>query len=97
MVNDVNAPWQDPMADPTARSFAQDARGIASAKQPTAPEWKKSVFNLSTTFGRITSLSIQEQRECLPIYKLRGPLVRAMQEVCDNKLTDKHVHIYMGY
>ncbi|KAI8051663.1 P-loop containing nucleoside triphosphate hydrolase protein [Syncephalis plumigaleata] len=80
MVNDVNAPWQDPMADPGERSFAQDARGIATAKQPNAPEWKKSVFNLSTTFGRITDLSIKEQRESLPIYKLREPLVRAMRE-----------------
>jgi ATP-dependent RNA helicase DHX8/PRP22 len=81
MVNDVNAPWQDPMADPSERSFAQDARGVASAKQPNAPEWKKSVFNLSTTFGRITNLSIKEQRESLPIYKLREPLIRAMREV----------------
>jgi ATP-dependent RNA helicase DHX8/PRP22 len=44
-------------------------------------EWKKATFNAATSFGRITSLSIQEQRESLPIYKLRNSLVQAIAEV----------------
>lgn len=79
---DVNTPWLDPMAGPDGRQFAQDARGSAAGSKPEQiPEWKKATFNNATTFGKVTSLSIQEQRESLPTYKLRSSLIEAIREV----------------
>ena len=44
------------------------------------PEWKKdSLVKTSSTPAR-TSLSIREQRESLPIYKLRDDLIKAIWE-----------------
>ncbi|CAO3590225.1 unnamed protein product [Absidia cylindrospora] len=76
---DVNTPWLDPMPEPGERQFAQDLRGVA-AKPNQIAEWKQKTFNSATSFGKITSLSIQEQRESLPIHKLRTPLVQAIRE-----------------
>ena len=73
---DVNTGWLDPMAQPDGRQFAQDARGTAAGGKPEqVAEWKKATFNNATSFGKITSLSIQEQRESLPTYKLRSSLI----------------------
>ncbi|RUS25213.1 P-loop containing nucleoside triphosphate hydrolase protein [Jimgerdemannia flammicorona] len=81
---DVNMPWLDPMPEPGDRQFAQDLRGIAtSTKTGQVPEWKAATFNKATSFGRITSMTIQEQRESLPIAKLRKLLVQAID---DNQL-----------
>lgn len=78
---DVNTPWLDPMSGPDGRQFAQDARGaVAGSKVEQVPEWKKATFNNATSFGKITSLTIQEQRESLPIYKLRTSLIQAIRE-----------------
>ncbi|KAG2187395.1 hypothetical protein INT44_005083 [Umbelopsis vinacea] len=77
---DLNQSWQDPMPEPGGRQFAQDLRGAAMSTKNTQSEWKKATFNNATSFGRITSLSIQEQRESLPIYKLRNALVQAIAE-----------------
>ncbi|OAD02309.1 hypothetical protein MUCCIDRAFT_164241 [Mucor lusitanicus CBS 277.49] len=78
---DVNTAWLDPMAGPAGRQFAQDARGSAAGSKPDqVPEWKKATFNNATTFGKVTSLSIQEQRESLPTFKLRSSLIQAIRE-----------------
>ncbi|KAF9162478.1 DEAH-box ATP-dependent RNA helicase prp22 [Actinomortierella ambigua] len=78
---DINKPWQDPMPEPGERHFAQDVRGtMASTKAGQMPEWKASTFGKATTYGRITDLSIQQQRESLPIYKLRQQLVQAVRD-----------------
>ncbi|KAJ3183797.1 DEAH-box ATP-dependent RNA helicase prp22 [Geranomyces variabilis] len=76
---DLSRPWADPMAQNTDRQFAQDVKGLGQAEE-NVPEWKKNTFNNSTTFGKITSLSITEQRESLPIYKLRSTIVKAVDE-----------------
>jgi ATP-dependent RNA helicase DHX8/PRP22 len=81
---DLNQSWQDPMPEPGGRQFAQDLRGAAMSTKNTQSEWKKATFNAATSFGRITSLTIQEQRESLPIYKLRNALVQAIAEVSDD-------------
>lgn len=79
---DFSTPWLDPMAGQQDKVFAQDARGaILGQKAGESSGWKESTFNKATTFGRITSLSIKEQRESLPIYKLRQPLLDAVREV----------------
>ncbi|KAJ2918386.1 hypothetical protein MD484_g1997, partial [Candolleomyces efflorescens] len=78
---DFSQPWLDPMSKDTDKVFAQDLRGnLLSQKAGAVPSWKESSFNKGTTFGEITSLSIQDQRRSLPIYKLRDPLLKAIDE-----------------
>ena len=78
---DMSTGWLDPMAQASEKMFAQDVRGqsrIQQAQQQS--EWKKHAFNKATTFGKITTLSMKEQRESLPIFKLREPLVQAIRD-----------------
>ncbi|CAG8568818.1 12806_t:CDS:10, partial [Cetraspora pellucida] len=78
---DINIPWLDPMPEPGERHFAQDLRGIAAGRKAgEVPEWKRETFNKTTSFGKVTSLSIQEQRQSLPIYKMRTQLINAIKE-----------------
>ncbi|CAG8708548.1 22624_t:CDS:2 [Dentiscutata erythropus] len=78
---DINIPWLDPMPEPGERHFAQDLRGIAAGRKAgEVPEWKRETFNKATSFGKVTSLSIQEQRQSLPIYKMRTQLISAIKE-----------------
>ncbi|KAG8959008.1 DEAH-box ATP-dependent RNA helicase prp22 [Tulasnella sp. 419] len=77
---DFNKPWLDPMAPTGERIFAQDVRGhILGQKAGEVPKWREETFNKGTTFGKITSLSIKEQRESLPIFKLKEPLLDAVR------------------
>ena len=78
---DFSTPWLDPMSSQQDKVFAQDMRSNLRHGQNDAPKWKEATFSKATTFGEITSLSIQEQRKSLPIYKLRGPLLEAIREV----------------
>lgn len=81
-VRDFSAPWLDPMAKDADKTFAQDLRGnLKGQKTADGTGWKESAFNKGTTFGAITSLSIQDQRKGLPIYKLRDPLLQAIADV----------------
>jgi len=77
---DVNQPWLDPMANPNDKTFASD-RKLDQAGQRSAqmPAWKAA--NKVSSYGKITSMSIQEQRKSLPIYKLRNELVQAIKTV----------------
>ncbi|KAF6766742.1 P-loop containing nucleoside triphosphate hydrolase protein [Ephemerocybe angulata] len=78
---DFSQPWLDPMSKDTDKVFAQDARGnLRSQKAGEVAPWKQSSFNKATTFGEITTLSIQDQRRSLPIFKLRDPLLKAIDE-----------------
>lgn len=80
---DFSTPWLDPMSQPSDRMFAQDLKGsLMSQNAGEEPQWREKTFNKATTFGKITSLSIQDQRKALPIYKLREPLLNAIREVC---------------
>ncbi len=47
------------------------------------PEWKQQALGKAPTFGIRDNRSIKEQRESLPIYKLREQLVQA---VADNQV-----------
>ncbi|BGP57862.1 hypothetical protein JCM8202_000460 [Rhodotorula sphaerocarpa] len=77
-VRDVNTPWLDPMTAPHEKTFAADARGAAAGQRAKdVPAWKKEAFNPATTFGKITSMTIAEQRKSLPIYKFRDQLIEA--------------------
>lgn len=78
---DFSQPWLDPMSKDADKMFAQDLRGaLRGQKAGDVPEWKGS-SNKPTTFGEVTNMTIQEQRKSLPIYKLRDPLLKAIEEV----------------
>lgn len=79
---DFSQPWLDPMSKESDKMFAQDLRGnLKGQKAGEVPKWKEQTFNKATTFGEITTLSIQDQRKSLPIYKLRDSLLQAIGEV----------------
>lgn len=77
---DTSTAWLDPAAKPHERLFAQDARDNTMGKKQEESGWKQATFNQATTYGKITSLSITDQRASLPIYKLRDALVKAVKE-----------------
>ena len=82
-MRDMSAQWNDPMAGPE-KVFAQDIRNQAmNRKAGDLPEWKKATFKKDTRFGIQSNLSIQEQRESLPIFKFREGIVQAVK---DNQL-----------
>ncbi|KAI9501076.1 putative ATP dependent RNA helicase [Coemansia spiralis] len=82
---DLNKPWEDPMPAPGERNFAQDLRGVAAeiankSRGGDLPEWMQSVQGKTVTFGKITDMSIQEQRRSLPVYHLRDLFVEAVSK-----------------
>ena len=70
------------MAQGQDKILAQDLRGnILGQKASEVPQWKQETFNKAITFGKITFLSISDQRKSLPIQTV-GPLLDAIREVC---------------
>jgi ATP-dependent RNA helicase DHX8/PRP22 len=76
---DLNRPWEDPMPETGERHLAQELRGVGLSAYDM-PEWKKDAFGKAPTFGQRSKLSIQEQRQSLPIYKLKNELIKAVSE-----------------
>ncbi|GLT99458.1 hypothetical protein SLE2022_168960 [Rubroshorea leprosula] len=76
---DLNRPWEDPMPEAGERHLAQELRGVGLSAYDM-PEWKKDAFGKSLTFGQRSKLPIQEQRQSLPIYKLKKELVQAVHD-----------------
>ncbi|XP_048518718.1 ATP-dependent RNA helicase DHX8 [Dendroctonus ponderosae] len=73
--------WIDPL--PADEAKTQPARGIGLQAQDL-PEWKKHVIGgKKSSFGKKTNLTIVEQRQSLPIYKLKEELRKA---VTDNQI-----------
>lgn len=63
-----------PIAD--GRQIAANMRGIGMMPNDI-PEWKKHAFGGNkASYGKKTQLSIIEQRESLPIYKLKEQLIQ---------------------
>eukprot|EP00123_Amoebidium_parasiticum_P017098 comp23708_c0_seq1/m.40778 comp23708_c0_seq1/g.40778 ORF comp23708_c0_seq1/g.40778 comp23708_c0_seq1/m.40778 type:complete len:1218 (-) comp23708_c0_seq1:134-3787(-) len=79
MPKDLSKPWEDPTADIADRQLAMGLRGMTKVA-PEMPEWKKEVIGKNPTYGRITSLTILEQRQSLPIFHLRDELLKAVEE-----------------
>ena len=45
------------------------------------PEWKKHIISGARgSFGRKTTMSLLEQRQSLPIYKLKDELIKAIND-----------------
>lgn len=81
---DLNAQWHDPMAAPEQRIFATDLKSSTLNRSVgDMPEWKRVTMSKDQSFGKRTSLSIKEQRESLPVFKLRNSLIQAVR---DNQL-----------
>ncbi|XP_015121377.1 ATP-dependent RNA helicase DHX8 [Diachasma alloeum] len=79
----LNKNWVDPLPDAESRQVASNMRGIGLQTQDL-PEWKKHVIGgKKSSFGKKTNLTLLEQRQSLPIYKLRDDLVKA---VTDNQI-----------
>lgn len=63
-----------------SRTLAANVRGIGMAPQEI-PEWKKHVIGgKKSSFGKKTDLTLIEQRQSLPIYKLREDLIKVSQQ-----------------
>ncbi|KAF0904588.1 hypothetical protein E2562_035687 [Oryza meyeriana var. granulata] len=77
-----NRPWEDPVPEVGGRYLAQELRGVGLSVE-SMPEWKKEAYGKTVRFGQMSRLSIQEQRQSLPIYRLKNELIKA---VCDNQV-----------
>ncbi|TKY47790.1 pre-mRNA-splicing factor ATP-dependent RNA helicase [Spatholobus suberectus] len=66
---DLNRPWEDPMPETGVGLSAYDT-----------PQWKKDAYGKTITFGQRSKLSIQDQRQSLPIYKLKKELIQAVHD-----------------
>jgi len=76
---DMGRPWEDPRPEPGERTVAAALRGLGTNRYEV-PEWKKLYLGKSVTYGQRSSLPIREQREGLPIYRLRDALLKAIHE-----------------
>jgi ATP-dependent RNA helicase DHX8/PRP22 len=74
----TGADRNDPMAN--KRENSNNIGASAPRKEAVLPEWKKNAFNSATSFGKITSLSMKQQRESLPIFKLRDTIIKAVDD-----------------
>ncbi|RWS25016.1 RNA helicase-like protein [Leptotrombidium deliense] len=75
----LNMSWIDPMSEGD-RGLAANIKNTVSAPQEI-PEWKKHISGGSkASYGKKTQMSILEQRQSLPIYKLKVELVRAVDD-----------------
>ena len=77
---DLNRLWEDPMLVMSERHLAHELRGVGLSSTYDPPKWKKNAYGhgQSLSFGHRSKLSIQEQRQSLPIYKLKRELIKAM-------------------
>eukprot|EP00466_Bigelowiella_natans_P020875 jgi/Bigna1/87142/estExt_fgenesh1_pg.C_170066 len=76
---DISKSWEDPTAKAQDRHLAASLRDIGQGVGYEIPEWKRETVNKNLSYGIITNKSIKEQREGLPIYKLRNQLLQAIQ------------------
>ncbi len=75
---DLSKPWEDPMPQTGERHFAQELRSINIGGSFELPEWKQKTQGKSLAYGIISNKSIKEQREGLPIARLKGELCSAI-------------------
>merc|ERR1719159_1667398 len=75
----MNRPWEDPRPDPGERTVAQSLRGVNDKDQYEMPEWKKLYSGKSVSMGQKSTKSLKEQKESLPIFKLRNELMQAIK------------------
>ncbi|KAK3591983.1 hypothetical protein CHS0354_031490 [Potamilus streckersoni] len=76
----LNNHWIDPMPDVDGRQLAANMRGVGMQPQDI-PEWKKHITGgQKASYGKKEKKSILEQRQSLPIFKLKDELVKAVND-----------------
>jgi ATP-dependent RNA helicase DHX8/PRP22 len=76
--------WSDPLPEDAKESYGESSRGMGMPPPQDIPEWKKHVIGgKKTSYGKKTDMTIVEQRQSLPIFKLRDDLIKA---VSDNQI-----------
>ncbi|RHY16732.1 hypothetical protein DYB25_004790 [Aphanomyces astaci] len=79
---DLNRPWEDPMPEAGERHFAAELRGMhmgGTNAMADVPEWKeKTQGKSSLSYGHVSSKSMVEQRQSLPVFKLKRQLMEAI-------------------
>ena len=75
---DLNRPWEDPMPDAGERHFAQELRSVNLGASYEVSEWKQLQEKKSMAFGHQSAKSLKEQRQELPIFKLKRQLCDAI-------------------
>lgn len=72
-------------------------RGIGLTAQDV-PEWKKHVIGgKKSSFGMKTNLTLLEQRQSLPIYKLKDELIKVISyKVAYKKNVKVNIHDNLG-
>ena len=75
---DLNRPWVDPMPESGERHLAAELRGIGTATSYEMPEWKAKGIGKAVSYGHVSTKSLKEQREGLPIYLFREQFLEAM-------------------
>lgn len=77
---DLGQEWNDPMINPAERRFASDLRQPANGQKALEmPEWKK-IASGKGELGKKTTMSIKEQRESLPAFKMRKQFLDAVRQ-----------------
>lgn len=76
---DMNRPWEDPRPEPGERTVAQALRGLGQTSYEL-PEWKKLYIGKSVSFGQKSAKPLKEQRESLPVFKLRNEMLQAIHD-----------------
>eukprot|EP00823_Brevimastigomonas_motovehiculus_P002276 TRINITY_DN1421_c5_g1_i1.p1 TRINITY_DN1421_c5_g1~~TRINITY_DN1421_c5_g1_i1.p1 ORF type:complete len:1173 (+),score=369.55 TRINITY_DN1421_c5_g1_i1:57-3575(+) len=78
---DLSNAWEDPMAKAGERHLAVELRNIGMSKvEADMPAWKREQIGKNVSYGKHTKLSLKEQRESLPIYKLKNELLKAISQ-----------------
>lgn len=76
--------WSDPLPEEEEKTYGETSRGMGMPPPQDIPEWKKHVIGgKKTSYGKKTDMTIVEQRQSLPIFKLRDDLIKA---VSDNQI-----------
>jgi ATP-dependent RNA helicase DHX8/PRP22 len=77
---DLSKPWEDPMPETGERHFAMELRSINMGGSFELPEWKAKTQGKGLAYGQINNKPLKEQREGLPIARLKSELCRAIAE-----------------
>ena len=67
------------MANPNERYLAQELHNMGSGGRHT-PAHKQNKVGKVESYGKVTNLTLLEQRKSLPIYKFRDDLMKAVKE-----------------
>ena len=72
--------YDDPMSSEGAAARPLTTAEINAKAAANMSEWKKSLMNNKTTFGKRTTMSILDQRQSLPMFRLKEQLLKAVND-----------------